>query len=183
MSRLHKALPVLLVTLALVLAACGPAGHTPEELASTAQVLASTWVAETVAAMPTETPQPTATDTPEPTATETPLPTETPVPSDTPFPTQVFVPTNTFRTDFTAPLRFDNNTDLTIYVIVEGDGNGNFYYEARFQDSHNVTVPQGNFTYLVWIGDVGPFSGSFFINNVDKHTLVFETDKVKFLGP
>lgn len=76
---------IILLTLALALSACGggQAAISPEEAQQTAALLASTIIAETVAAMPTQT------NTPLPTETPTPVPTDTPIPS----PTWTFTPT------------------------------------------------------------------------------------------
>ena len=70
---------ITLLLAAALLAACGPS---PEAAAATSQALAATIIAETVAAMPTDTA--TATTTHTPTATETLTPSYTPTPSDTP---------------------------------------------------------------------------------------------------
>jgi hypothetical protein len=84
---------VLLLTLALLLVACG------EEAAPTEVAVAPTEVPATETPEPTDTPTPGPTDTPSPTptdtATPTPEPTDTPTPTDTPEPTDTPTPTNT----------------------------------------------------------------------------------------
>lgn len=163
----------------LFLTACGPS---PEDIAATAQSLAETGIALTQAAAPTDTPTSTPTDSPEPTATatETPVPTETQAPSATATATvQAAAPTATFVEGRTAPLLLDNQTDEIVWIVIDAP----IYYELRFDDPQLVTVPWGDFHYSVWIGEQGPYSGEFRINNKDKHTLVIEPGKVKFLGP
>lgn len=163
----------------LLLSACGPS---PEAVAATAQALAGTQIAATQTAQPTNTPQPTATPTATASATETAPPSETPLPSPSPTPT-LALPTVSatpwINPSKTAPLRFENNSGEEIFVILQGPN----YGEYRFTKSWNLTSQWGDYSYLLWIGNEGPYAGSFVINNADKHTLVIETDKVHFLGP
>jgi hypothetical protein len=132
--------------------------------------------------MPSETPTRTLTASPEPTATVT----QTPVSTETKLPTatasafvQVAKPTATFIPGKTAPLLLDNRTEEIIWIIIDAP----IYYELRFDDPQLVTVPWGDFHYSLWIGEKGPYSGTFRINNKDKHTLVIEQGKIKFHVP
>jgi hypothetical protein len=175
---LRKFTFVLLIS-SLLLAACGPS---PEDIAATAQSLAETAIALTQAAIPTDTPSSTPTETPEPTATATLTSsfTDTPAPSATPTAkVQAAKPTATFIPGKTAPLLLDNRTDEIIWIVIDAP----IYYELRFDDPQLVTVPWGDFHYQLWIGEKGPYSGNFRINNKDKHTLVIENGSVKFHTP
>lgn len=78
-----------------------------------------------------------------------------------------------------ASLRFQNNTDETIFAILSGRS----YGEYSFSDSWNLTTPWGDYNYLVWIGNEGPYGSSFRITNRDKYTLVIDPGKVHMVGP
>jgi hypothetical protein len=171
---------VLISGAVFLLSACGSGGLSAEESSGTAQVLAATQIVETQRALPTNTQPPPATLTPPPSPTETALPTATALPSATATSTRV-PPSATawFNPNETAPLRFDNKSGETIFAVLSG----RVYGEYSFSDSWNLTTPWGDYSYLVWIGDEGPYGGSFTITNRDKYTLVIETDKVHMVGP
>lgn len=172
---------IRILGLALLLAACAPAGLSAEELRGTAELLAATQIVATQRALPTNTQQPPATLTPPPSPTETPLPTSTPLPSETATPTAEYPATNTpwVNPNNMASLRFQNNTDETIFAILSGRS----YGEYSFSDSWNLTTPWGDYNYLVWIGNEGPYGSSFRITNRDKYTLVIDPGKVHMVGP
>ena len=171
---------VLIFGAVILLSSCGPRVLSAEESLGTAQVLAATQIVETQRAVPTNTPPPPVTLTPAPSPTETAMPTATAVPSATPTSTRVPAsPTAWFNPNETAPLRFDNKSGENIFAVLSGT----VYGEYSFSDSWNLTTPWGDYSYLIWIGDEGPYGGSFTITNRDKYTLVIETDKVHMVGP
>lgn len=172
------ALPKLLLV-SLLLAACG--GPSQADIAATAEGLAATGLAQTAAAIPTDTPTAIPTDTPEPspTFTEAPTDTATLAPSDTPAPV-VELPTPTWQAPSkTAPLRLQNNSGEEVLLIILSP----VYQEIRFKSSRVLTFDWGTYSYRLWIGGDGPYVGTFSITNDDKHTLVIEQDKVYFLVP
>jgi hypothetical protein len=169
-----------ITALILLLAACAPGGLNAEESLGTARVMAATQINETQRAAPTNTqPQP-PTLTPPIKVSDTPFPVFTPLPTLTATAT-VRVLTNTpwVNPNEIATLRFENNSKQNIFAVISGSA----YGEYSFSDSWNLMTPWGDYDYLVWIGEEGPFAGSFAITNRDKHTLVIETDKVHFEGP
>ena len=172
-------LPFLL--LALLLAGCGPS---ESDMLAEAQMIAKTIIAETMAARPSETPFPSDTPTLLPSSTSTSLPIDTPSvpPIDTATaviniaaPTKSPIPSNVR----TAPLRFDNQTDEIILVIFPSHN----FDEYSFSDSWNLITPEGDYRYVIWIGNDGPYLGEFRITNGDKHTFVFTEGEVKFHYP
>ena len=101
---------LLTILLVLIFSACTPnQGLNPEQMRETASILAETSIAETMAAMPTE----THTQIP-PTATATLPPTETPTPAPSLTPTIEPSPTITPTVDVSQLLR--------IFVLEEGTG-------------------------------------------------------------
>jgi hypothetical protein len=46
-----------------------------------------------------------------------------------------------------------------------------------------LILPEAQYTYRAWIGDEGPFNGTFSITNGDKHVLTFNADKIHFSTP
>ncbi len=149
----------------------------------------------TPASLPTEPPpsatsQPTATEVPftftpepSPTATLTPLPpTETSTPTLTPTSTpNIFYGSSDYtkREDW-ATLKLENNSGQEVKVKIGGP---NFYTYITFKIDTIIEVPWGAFWYEATIGKNGPFGGGFSITNSDKHVLVFEANKVRFLVP
>ncbi|GEM_PF-2822904 len=140
--------------------------------------------------LPSPTAQPTATDAPptftpepSPTVTLTPLPpTETSTPTLTPTSTpSIFYGSSDYtkREDW-ATLKLENNSGQEVKVKIGGPG---FYTYITFKIDTIIEVPWGGFWYEAYIGKNGPFSGGFSITNSDKHVLVFEANKVRFLVP
>jgi hypothetical protein len=177
-----------------VLAGCSSA-PSAEELHATAQNMANTSIALTVAAIPTETTAPSNTSTSAPSATFTQessaVPTGTvtlvPVTPTTPLPTA----TNygqmsgsaqetawSDKNDKNAPLMLRNNTALEIHLILLSP----VYQEYTFTNNMSLILPEATYSYRVFVGDKA-FSGSFSITNGDKHALVFFEDHVRFGVP
>ncbi len=176
---------LILITLAaVVLSACGPnaAASTPATVDSqaTAEALAGTMVAQTMAAMPTTTPlPPTETATPlPPTETPTPLPSETATPEATATGSATSLPTPINRYDRPAPLLLVNNSDHTVDLWISGPA----YFHEVFKQDNTIYVPLGTYTFVAYVGKK-TFSGTMFINNPDKWTLVFFNDKYNFNSP
>jgi hypothetical protein len=186
-------LSIVLIFLAL-LAACSSAPNA-EELHATAQNMANTSIALTVAAIPTETAVPSDTSTSAPTTTFTQeasaLPSGTAtlalVTPTTPLPTA----TNygqmsgsaqetawSDKDDQNAPLMLRNNTELEIHLILLSP----VYQEYTFTSNMSLILPENTYSYRVFVGDKA-FSGSFSITNGDKHALVFFEDHVRFGVP
>ncbi|MFZ5923295.1 MAG: hypothetical protein ACOYY3_19790 [Chloroflexota bacterium] len=149
----------------------------------------------TPAPLPTEPPpsptlQPTATDAPptftlepSPTVTLTPLPpTGISTPSLTPTSTlNIFYGSSDYnKRDDWATLKLENNSGQEVKVKIGGP---NFYTYITFKIDTIIEVPWGAFWYEAYIGKNGPFSGGFSITNSDKHVLVFENNKIRFLVP
>jgi hypothetical protein len=177
-----------------VLVACSVA-PSAEDMHATAQNIANTSIALTVAAIPTETalPSDTATLVPSATYTQAPsaLPTGTatvaPITPTTPLPTA----TNygqmsgsaqetawADKEDKNAPLMLRNNSGLEIHLILLSP----VYQEYTFTSNMSLILPENTYSYRVFIGDKA-FSGSFSITNGDKHALVFFEDHVRFGVP
>lgn len=186
---------VALVTL-LFLAACAPAGPTEAQLHETALVLAD-YMAQTQAALPTNTPLPSNTpepsptsapsDTPEPTLTET----ATLAPAQlgggvvltiTPFgqmePNQM-ASAQANKVDQNAPLVLINTTEHEIRLQLLTP----VYQEYVFTRNMTLIVPEGEYTYRAWIDGKGPRNGSFRITNGDKHELIFRQNQINFSSP
>ncbi len=167
--------------LAVLLAGCGPS---ESEMLADAEMIAKTIIAETMAARPSETPYPSDTPTTMPSLTSTSLPTD--APSATPIDTataviKIAAPTMSpiLSNGRTVRLRFDNQKDEIILVIFPSHN----FAEYSFSDSWNLITPVGDYTYVIWIGNDGPYLGNFRITNSDKHTFVFTDGKVKFHYP
>jgi hypothetical protein len=182
---------IALATFLFLLVSCAPAGPSPEEIQATADSLAATGVAQTLAAQPTNTQEPTATLVPtlEPSPTSTVAEVVTANPTASGFvasgtqanvaPTTVSATELANKKDNSTAVKLQNNTDQIIWIIIEGPG----YWEYRFSDSFVILLPLGEYHYRAWIGDSGPFEGNFHIGNPDKHTFVFSNGKVDFQGP
>jgi hypothetical protein len=171
---------VLIFGAVMLLSACGSSVLSEAEFQGTVQVMAATQIVGTQRALPTNTQPPPVTLTPPTKPTETPVPTATTEPTLTETSTRVPAsPTAWFNPNETAPLRFDNKSGENIFAVLSGT----VYGEYSFSDSWNLTTPWGDYSYLIWIGDEGPYGGSFTITNRDKYTLVIETDKVHMVGP
>ncbi len=186
----------LITTVAMVLSACGsqtPAEPTvsAQDIQSTAIAAAFTIVAETQAAIPTNTPVP-PTDTPVP----TPLPTDTPVPSPTleaalVIPTFTSVPTTTSNTggdpcnkvlqspvtgDLTK-IKLQNETKgslvISLYLNLTAYGECGYRgYNLGPNESTIITdLPTGCYNVSVFVTEPNKSSKSFgygCINNTDK---------------
>ncbi|MCW5875486.1 MAG: hypothetical protein KIS85_01270 [Anaerolineales bacterium] len=178
----------LLLSLALLLSACAPAGPSQAEVQGSAQALAAGWL-ETQAALPTETTAPS--DTPQPSPTVV-VPSETPTETATLSPTPAFTATpfgymnpSDFATaqadknDGNAPLVLNNQTSEEVRLVILSP----VQREFTFTKSFTVIIPVDAYTYRAWIGKTGPLNGSFRITNGDKHQLIFHNDRINFSEP
>lgn len=196
---------LLIITIAsiLLLSACGPE---PEPTMSAADVqgtaVAAAWtmVAETQAAIPTETPVP---------PTETPLPTLMPTNTVAPLvlPTQpaAIQPTATTASSAnecdkplasnpdgpTSPIKIINQTKAAVNVSLWLDKTvfgecGYRGYSIPKNNSINIEFPQGNIYAYVWI--LEPINktvsgGPWRPNNRDKWEIQISENGIKFVGP
>lgn len=190
----RKLLYLLSLPLLVLTSSCSPGQLSPEQIESTAQVIAATGIPLTLTAMPSDTEAPTA--TPQPSATSAPVspsPTETVTDSPT-VPPPTYLPTwtpyglsdaDTFATnqadkaDLNAPLFLENKTEEEIHFILLSPR----YQEYLFSGSMSLILPEGQYTYRAWIGNKGPINGTFSITNGDKHVLTFHADKIHFATP
>lgn len=189
---IKKIIPILAL-LAVLVVACGgqPAEPTfsPEQVQGTAISAAFTMVAQTQAAIPTNTPLP-PTETPSP----TPLPTFTPLP----LPTQPLVlPTATTASSSGGTcnrllnegeagpqslVRFENKTDGTVGLSLFmwtpnkfaqcGSHSSNPFPIAK-NASITVSLPKGQYYAFAWItmsnGDQREAEGYFWVKEADNH--------------
>jgi len=198
---LRKLFPVLLA-MAVLLSACGPQGTptlTSEEVQGTAVSSAWTMVAETQAAIPTNTP----TETP----TSTPLPTDTPMP--TPTLEFTLTPTPTTSTASGDPcnkalvissgapmtrLRLQNETKapvvLSIYLNKTPFGDcGYVGYTLAIGSKDYVEFPQGCYYFFAIINDPKKPGKSFgggdniCANNDDLWVVRIMRDQINFQSP
>jgi hypothetical protein len=176
------------------LSACTLGSLSPEQLQATAQDMASTSIVLTLAAMPTNTVAPSATVQPSATATLEPTltPSQATTETSSPYPTSQVTATSygqlsgsdfdeaqDNKTDQNAPLGLVNNSGEDIRFILLSP----IYGEYEFSGNMTLILPEGQYTYRAWIGNKGPFSGSFSITNGDKHVLTFHSDKIHFATP
>ena len=182
---------VILLLAGILLTACAADELSPPEIEATAEVVAATYVAETLEAMPTETLVPSP--TPEPTETSPPLPTPTTIPTETLVPTATeFVPSPTptmvqitlTPTPFVAawkvaPLKFINNSGEQVLFIFTNPE----YIEYRIDKILKEEIYYGTWYYVAYIGDEGPYRGTFVVQNIDKHEIVIEKDKIRIIRP
>ncbi len=204
MKRLQIA--SLIMAAAMVINACGPkAAEAPtinaEEIQSTAVAAALTIVAETQAAIPTNTSLP-PTNVP----TSTPLPTDTPIPSptiDPNLPTATAIPTQTavgggdpcngplgaIVSGKDAKIKLENNTKadivVTLYLNITPFGECGFRgYNLGPRDSILITdLPQGCYNVSVLVNDSKKPSKAFgygCITNTDKHSFLINAESVIF---
>ncbi len=173
-----KRLIIIIAAISLLLAACKAE---ESDIQATSETLAHTMVAETQAAQPTESPEPTQANTSAPSPTSKNTSTATPTSAPTNTITPEFIPSETpwFNANRTARLRFENNTDETIFIILSGT----YYVTYNFQTSWNMDIPWGSYNYSVYIGKSSEHSGSFTITNADKHIMVISEGKVRFKYP
>jgi len=198
----------LLLSIAMLISACGGGQPTEpainaEDIQSTAVAAAFTIVAETQAAIPTNTPLP-----PTETASPTPLPTDTPIPSPTIDPlvaTATLVPTQQASggDPCNAPLpgnvsgrdtkiRLVNNTKgdlvVSLYLNITPFGECGYRgYNIGPKDSTLITdLPQGCYNVSVFVNDPKKPSKAFgygCINNPDKWTFQIYEEQVVLNAP
>jgi hypothetical protein len=181
---------------ALILSACGAEPPPPTmnavDVQNTAVAAAMTMIADTQAAIPTDTPLP-PTEAP----TQTPLPTDTPVP----LPTLDVTLTSTTANRVLAPkkgrattIRVVNTTNVTVRVSLylnETASHGECGYRgfdlAKNNDIVYDDLVQGCYNLWAWsLDSKKPFqvaSGTSCINNPDKWTFEVRENTIKFAGP
>ena len=198
----------VIVLTSLILSACGAEPPPPTmnavDVQSTAVAAAFTMIAQTQAAIPTNTPLP-PTETP----TQTPIPTDTPLPLPTlnvtftsttapvsnnsggvdPCATRILAPKQGKETT----IRVVNATNVTITVSMylnETAAHGECGYRGFTLSKNNDIVytdlVQGCYNLWAWSDDPkGKFSssGGGCINNPDKWTFEVRSDIIKFTGP
>lgn len=200
---------VLITTFALIISACGGTPAEPtvsaEDIQSTAVAAAFTIVAETQAAIPTNTPVP-PTDTPVP----TPIPTDTPVPSPTLeaalVPTFTLVPTTVGSsggdpcnkplsgsvTGDLTKIRLSNETKgdlvISLYLNLTAFGECGFRgYNLGPKDSTTITdLPTGCYNVSVFVTEPNKSSKSFgygCINNTDLWEFKIYADNTILTSP
>jgi hypothetical protein len=186
-QKMIKRLSILLIGIAVFLSACGPQGTptmSPGDIQNTAVAAAFTMVAQTQAAIPTNTPIP-PTETP----TETPLPTDTPIPSPTleqfliPTATQAAAvdpdscvkPLNIAEAGELKRVRLENMTTATVNLSLNlyvknafGQCGAVSYVVAKNAKTQVINIPVGLWFAYGWLtypdGDTSTSSGSFEIN-------------------
>ena len=199
----------LLISIAMLISACGGGQPTepaisPEDIQSTAVSAAFTIVAETQAAVPTNTPLP-----PTETSSPTPLPTDTPLPSptiDPALPTATLIPTQTAvggGDPCNAPLpgnvsgrdtkiNLVNNTKgdlvVSLYLNITPFGECGYRgYNIGPKGSTLITdLPQGCYNVSVFVNDPKKPSKAFgygCINNSDKWTFQIYEEQVVLNAP
>ena len=175
---------LVFVMLGTFLTAClGSTGISAEDQVATAKVMAATIIQATkLASIPTATntlpPTLTPTATQVFTATVTSSPTVyvtdtpayvAPTPTDTPF----------VASYKETPLKFVNQTNKDVY----------FKFTSPITDEFDATggyamkVPFGNYKFLAWVGEEGPFSGTINAKGFNKIEIWFREDKVKIVYP
>lgn len=202
--KLFKTLSIVMVLAALI-SACG-AGQpqvptiSPQDVQGTAISAASTMVAQTQAAIPTNTPlPPTATFTFTPAFTDTPVASLTPAISPTPLP-----PTTDPNVDpcstrvLGSPrgrptvIRIANMTNQPITVSVylnetasHGECGYRSYNLAKNNDVVINDLVQGCYNLWAWSTGNDPFQSGGYgcINNPDKWTFEVGKATIKFVGP
>jgi hypothetical protein len=200
----HLSSLTVIVTTLLITACGAPAAPTVNaaDVQHTAEAAAFTMVAETLAAVPTETPLPPTT-----TPTETPLATDTAQPSPTldvtltstsaPVSNATGDPCN--RTLAGSPrgretvIRIVNTTRSLVKVSLylsetaaHGECGYRGYELSRNNDVVITDLVQGCYSLLAWSDDPrGKFrsTGGGCINNPDKWTFEISANNIKFLGP
>lgn len=183
MKKITRYLVLFSMLMALTSACTTMKGLSAEDKAATAGVMAATIIYQTAQAA-----IPTATDTPLPTLTPTATEvlTSTPTSNPTEYYTETpdFVPPTLTNTPFVAsfketPLKFTNQTNKKVI----------FKFTSPIQDEYDasgsflIKVPFGTYTFLAWVGEEGPFSGSIDVKGFDKIEIWFREDKVKIVYP
>jgi hypothetical protein len=200
----HISIIATILTVILVISACGGQQTTAEpaisaeDIQNTAIAAAFTIIAETQAAIPTNTPLP-----PTATASPTPLPTDTPIPSPTLDPLQVtatFVPTqasgggdpcnavlgaNVSGKDAKILLVNNNKADITVslYLNITPFGECGYRgYNLGPNDSLLITdLPQGCYNVGAFVNDKNKPTKAFgygCINNTDKASFTINAESV-----
>jgi hypothetical protein len=193
-----KAAVVLVAAAALLLSGCSGAVPTPVvvtvertvpvevtrmvEVLQTVEVIREVSITEIVTVevqVPvTVTPQPS----PEATATVTPLPTADMLAVTPGVPAHVAVPTGPYqKVAGLSLLKLTNNTDDTLSISINGPQAASITVAAR--GAEFVVVPDGAYTYRVFIAGQPVYSGDFTLNNPDKYELKIQENKVVFLTP
>ncbi|MGE5775891.1 MAG: hypothetical protein ACM33V_06700 [Chloroflexota bacterium] len=201
----HFSTFVIITVVALVVSACGaePAAPTlsSADIAGTAQAAALTMIAQTQAAIPTNTPPPPtetasptlpATNTPLPLPTQDlsiPLPTDTKAPSGDPCDTRQLAP----KKGKSTIIRIWNSTKTPVTVSIylnETKGHGECGYRsynlAKNADVVITDLVYGCYNLWAWNTSGKPNfnSGGYgCINNPDKWTFIIGTATIKFNGP
>ncbi len=185
---------VLLASFAILLSACTLGELSEDQIRATAQILASTEIVQTLAALPSDTPLPTYTSTsiptntaepsltPSQTSTETPSPYPTAAATWTPF--GVLQPTDmgsaqANKSDKNAALLFDNQSGEQIQFTFTSP----IYQEYDFTKNMIIIVDEDTYTYQAFIGNKGPYTGTISVTNGDKHVLTFYKDHIHFATP
>lgn len=201
----------VLAVISLIISACGAEPPPPTmnavDVQNTAVAAALTMVAETQAAIPTNTPLP-----PTETATQTALPTDTPLPQptvDVTFTSTTAPVSNNTNTGGVDPcstrvlspkqgkgtvIRVVNQTNVSVRVSMylnETAAHGECGYRGFDLSKNNDIVyndlVQGCYNLWAWsLDNKKPFqvaSGSACINNPDKWTFEIRENTIKFVGP
>lgn len=189
---------IIAVVLTLILSACGAKAATPTpDIMATANSAASTMIAQTQEAMPTDTPAPTATNTPEPSPTIPPLPTSPILITPTvppPVGGNCSGPIERSPGDKAATLLWKNKTNqlvaIQLYLVMNAFGDcGNWSSTLPAGQSLMVTsLPLGNYYASAWNlsgkpdwKNLGyPFGTGF---NTDKFTIIVTVQTVSIQGP
>lgn len=202
-----KKIVLMLTLLSLFLGACGAATPTEEpepvltgeDIQKTAVAMAWTMAAETIAAMPTETPTPLP-----PTATFTPAFTATPVPTLTPIFTNTPVPTATQEGGISICKWSGESTRLLVVNDTKATASVSIYMTAGSNDigygdcylivpslgknqSASISAPKQGYYYIfAWMDDgkrQWSVEGGLGTNNPDKHEIHLTENSVKILNP
>lgn len=183
----------LLTVLAVLLTACGAQGTptlSPEESSGTAVAMASTIIAQTQAAMPTNTPIPpteTPSPTPLPTFTLEPLPTIEILPTATTAPQgNCEGPLNVGEAGPQSNIRVENETGGSVtFSLWLGEG-ANAFGQCGFMpglsplaknEKRVISIPKGNFFFSFYGDKAG--SGACYVDNRvgDNHLFVVKVKK------
>lgn len=183
----------LLILFSLWASACS-SSLSEAQLEATARSMASTDVALTLSAIASSAPSVTETPSPSPSATSSPttLSSETVTATSTIAPklqitwnpygqpdSGSFATAKADKSTGDTPLLLENQSGERVQFNIVSP-----YYQAYvFTNNLGIVLPQGEYKYMAWIGDKGPFSGSFILNNPDKHVLIFYSDKIHFSTP
>jgi hypothetical protein len=191
---------VFVIVLALALSACGAKATPTPDIMATANAAASTMIAETQAAMPTDTPIPptaVSTDTPQPSPTIPPLPTSPILSTPTTVPVtggSCTGPIERSKGDKAATILWKNTTNQLITIQLHLSANafgdcGNWSETLAAHQTEMVsTLPLGCYTASAW-NQTGkpdwqnlgyPFCTGF---NTDKFTLIASVQTIQIIAP